>query len=70
MNKEIERLNIERSNLLIEMKLLATKKKKLFRDVKIWEPMSKEEKELTNTIADIASKINAITVLKRKILKN
>ena len=62
-------LESAKQTLLNEVKELITLKKQLYSNVDIESPMSTEEKELNNQIANIWSQINSIVIEKRKLIK-
>ena len=62
-------LDTKKAELLNKANELTSLKKKLYSNIDIESPMSKEEKELNNKIASIYSQINQIVIEKRK-LKN
>jgi sugar-specific transcriptional regulator TrmB len=55
-----------KEQLIQEVDILISKKKKLYSDVDIESPMSKEEKELNQQIANLFSQIQEIIMNKRK----
>ena len=54
-----------KEQLIKEVDILISKKKKLYSDVDIESPMSKEEKELNQQIANLFSQIQEIIMNKR-----
>ena len=62
-------LESAKQTLLNEVQKLVTLKKQLYSNVDIESPMSTEEKELNNQIANIWSQINSIVIEKRKLIK-
>ena len=55
-----------KEQLIKEVDILISKKKKLYSDIDIESPMSKEEKELNKQIANLFSQIQEIIMNKRK----
>jgi hypothetical protein len=55
-----------KEQLIKEVDILISKKKKLYSDIDIESPMSKEEKELNQQIASLFSQIQEIIMNKRK----
>jgi sugar-specific transcriptional regulator TrmB len=54
-----------KEQLIKEVDILISKKKKLYSDIDIESPMSKEEKELNKQIANLFSQIQEIIMNKR-----
>jgi len=65
----IKDLDKVKNDLLKKVNSLIAKKKKLYSNVDIESPMSKDEKELDKEIADIFSQINKLVVQKRTLKK-
>lgn len=70
MNNQLSILETEKRELRAKVGYLVELKNKLYSNVDIETAMSVEEKELTNEIADIFSRLNQIVKEKRTILKN
>lgn len=63
-------LNNKKALLLTEVNQLTAIKKRLYSDIDIEQPMSKQEKELNSKIAKFYSEINQIIIEKRKQQQN
>jgi len=63
----IQTLNTERKELLSKVTILTAKKKELYSNMDIEQPMSDDEKSLISEIANIYSRLNQIVKEKRKM---
>lgn len=61
---EIEK---KKKGLLIEFNKLSSLKKNLYSDVDVSAPMCQDEKTLTRKLSVIASELNQLVILKRKL---
>jgi hypothetical protein len=63
----VKQIDEEKGKLLNEVNLLSKKKKKLYGNIDISKPKSKEEKELDAKIAKIFSRINDLVRMKKAL---
>jgi hypothetical protein len=66
----LQEINNRRQELNNEVEPLVKLKKKLYSNIDISQPMSKEEKELNTKIANIFSELNSLVIEKRKLMGN
>ena len=65
----VEEIDLEKAQLISEVDKLVAQKKRLYSNVDIESPMSVEEKELNAHISKLFSKIFALNLMKRQMLK-
>ena len=65
--KTISELDILKNKLIAKVDILIAKKKKLYSNIDISEPMCQNEKDLNNEISNIFSEIQTIIKQKRTL---
>lgn len=66
----LQEIDNRKKILLNDAKILSAKQKKLYGNIDISQPISEQERELSNQISSIFSEINQLVKLKRQICTN